>query len=916
MVWLPPIATLFLTFLGCVAAWRMLMSPTLDGHNLPNFVVIGVPAVLVCLALFCCALMARQAAHWKANAIGYLLAEAAEVDNVIEDALSARILRLLSGAWLRGGGAVLISRRQDLPEEAFLSAEAATEAYREGKVLVLSYGWLSPSMPDPNGTYLCALRRLLTYLGRDADHCGIFWDYAALPQKRYVDGVWEERSAADEATFKRGLNVMARLYGSFWRTTVVQHKLVPNATCEDYNGRAYKDRGWCCFEEGIAYLAAGKCAELSHTKATLGWGRWAGGEQPKVLEISGAEPCVVTVTKAPTLQELERTIGNATFTGKADRKAVMSMLREFDALLGAAARSNRDAEAIAAERAHAKLSSEVVSAEIIKEGYMRMEIPGNTIIEELKTMWKRLYFVLYDDGTLRYYNSSIKKGEQGSIDLRRFGMRRGSNLLDHEAKLDENEEAQRLHVNGVLVDAASTGGLAQRCSIFEDQFYLVSGRTMFYFTSTEKVVVDEWFQTLQTTLSVLYKRSPLLLHLREPLRIGLMDGTFTTMPIDESTKVHDVIHFMCMRHQLNNAAEWGVVEQWDHPGLPFVMSERMLPHGELLNDQTMIAWEREARSKYGTELEITWNAFQLVLRKQSSLRPQVRTRKEEHLEFCQALADVREGRATTQSHEEIFELAALAIFKDLREEVHGLSDVEHEEVLVLEEGQLTDQLEHYLPSHWFKALELKRPRLQKQQVADWGAAVVRAHNKLAKENTQLNAPLATRRYIEAVSCDPLCFSASYVTTMQIGEKTINTLLVIGRGGLNIYGLSSRKAPTYDAPLFSVDWDKLVSWRSKDGMLMIEVFYMPKGEVAERHEEWHFLTPESFEMGVRLSRYAKLKSEGGAEEAEELVMTAAAVPMLLPTGHRAGRRGRSAKNCRQQPNGPKERKPIPETFIRV
>ena len=98
--------------------------------------------------------------------------------------------------------------------------------------------------------------------------------------------------------------------------------------------------------------------------------------------------------------------------------------------------------------------------------------------------------------------------------------------------------------------------------------------------------------------------------------------------------------------------------------------------------------------------------------------------------------------------------------------------------------------------------------------------------------------------------------------------------------------------------------------------MIEVFYMPKGEVAERHEEWHFLTPESFEMGVRLSRYAKLKSEGGAEEAEELVMTAAAVPMLLPTGHRAGRRGRSAKNCRQQPNGPKERKPIPETFIRV
>ena len=96
-------------------------------------------------------------------------------------------------------------------------------------------------------------------------------------------------------------------------------------------------------------------------------------------------------------------------------------------------------------------------------------------------------------------------------------------------------------------------------------------------------------------------------------------------------------------------------------------------------------------------------AFQLVLRKQSSLLPQARTKKEQHLEFCQALADMREGRFTASSKTEIFELAALAIFKDLHE---GMSEAEHEEELVLEEGQLTAQLSHYLPNHWFKVRKI------------------------------------------------------------------------------------------------------------------------------------------------------------------------------------------------------------------
>ena len=49
---------------------------------------------------------------------------------------------------------------------------------------------------------------------------------------------------------------------------------------------------------------------------------------------------------------------------------------------------------------------------------------------------------------------------------------------------------------------------------------------------------------------------------------------------------------MCKKHSLNNESEWGLIEQWDHPGLPGGMSERKLPNDELLLDQTTLAWEQ------------------------------------------------------------------------------------------------------------------------------------------------------------------------------------------------------------------------------------------------------------------------------------------------------------------------------------
>jgi len=498
-------------------------------------------------------------------------------------------------------------------------------------------------------------------------------------------------------------------------------------------------------------------------------------------------------------------------------------------------------------------------AAVIKEGYMRKKKPGNNVIQDMKRSWERRYLVLFNDGKLRYYDSRLKKEEKGSLDLRFFALQE----VEEEMEIDdeeEGEERQALKVDNQFFKIEKG-----------KQFGLYSGKHIFYLASPEKAICDEWIATLQTTLAILYQKSPIFS--QEFLRISMMDGTFTTMPMDESTRTRDVIRFMCKKHALNNETEWGLIEQWDHPGLPGGMSERKLPNDELLLDQTTLAWEQAARKKYGLVAQVPQTAFQLVLRKQSSLLPQARTKKEQHLEFCQALADMREGRFTTQSKEEIFELAALAIFKDLHE---GMSDVEHEEELILEEGQLTAQLSHYLPNHWFKALDLKRPAVQRQQVQDWDASIVYAFNELTRAEldeferggggksltqvrkivaafrmeTELNAVAATRMFIERVRLAPLCFSAQYIAEMWSVDKILKVLVVVNYGGLHIYRLGA-------SPLLlsTFDFNTLVSWQSMNDMLIINIIYAAKGELNKRREKLRFLTRESVQMRNLLSKYA-------------------------------------------------------------
>ena len=152
-------------------------------------------------------------------------------DRPVRDLLRDGTIRLLSCRWLLEdaegalrphnphSGLPVLQRKQEMPEEAFLPPKEAARVFDNGKrqVLVLSYGWLLTTEPDPRGERLALIRRFLATLP-DAAECGFFMDQVCLPQS--------PRTKEEDEVFCKGLGCMGKLYASVTGTTVVQIKSV------------------------------------------------------------------------------------------------------------------------------------------------------------------------------------------------------------------------------------------------------------------------------------------------------------------------------------------------------------------------------------------------------------------------------------------------------------------------------------------------------------------------------------------------------------------------------------------------------------------------------------------------------------------------------------------------------------------
>ena len=175
----------------------------------------------------------------------------------------------LKGSWLaalreRGGRLV---RRQDLPPEAFWTAAELRRhvdalGTEFGALFVaLSYRWLTPEHPDPEGFHLAIVVDVLQrYLGTagsrtgpersplvgafegkglGAPDCAIFWDFASLYQK--------PRAANEDELFLQGLKASNVWYGHAASVCWMQSELPAG-----FAGVAYETSGWCFVEAAIS----------------------------------------------------------------------------------------------------------------------------------------------------------------------------------------------------------------------------------------------------------------------------------------------------------------------------------------------------------------------------------------------------------------------------------------------------------------------------------------------------------------------------------------------------------------------------------------------------------------------------------------------------------------------------------------
>lgn len=354
----------FLAFICTIAAWWFFVAPLrrrykaahrIGEWNAQHACVIGLMATVFTVWLLVALISFLLLLHYDEGQTA-LLRQNDHIEGQVRDLLASGKIRLLRCAWLRdefggmfgsearesSGNEVVkiartrLDRRQEMPEAAFFSAEAAVAIFdgqQAGVVYVLSYGWLTPRHCDPCAQHLRSLLAALEdascrYGVQDDaffwDGAALFWDFASMHQK--------PRTAEEESIFRESLRAMGGLYGSLLRTTVIRLTSTPPPPPEyeplpsdewQWNARPYTDRGWPTFETFAARLAAGHRA---HARVR--------GREPIVLSIGEDQKVTYTRWEAPPplevmLAALERTI----FTGKGDQETVIAMLRQYNAQL-------------------------------------------------------------------------------------------------------------------------------------------------------------------------------------------------------------------------------------------------------------------------------------------------------------------------------------------------------------------------------------------------------------------------------------------------------------------------------------------------------------------------------------------------------------------------------------------------------
>ncbi|CAK0871844.1 unnamed protein product [Prorocentrum cordatum] len=264
-------------------------------------------------------------------------------------------VRLVRMSWLLQQRGTVLNRRQELPEEAFVSADELRAVWKAGgrggldgvaPIITISFCWDAREHPDPNGVQLSLVidtleaerRKYSTAKGdfKGFSEMGIFWDWpsllqgdpikaeearaAALRQGKTKKDAQEaadkaKRTPAEKAAFKHGLEETMDLWYAHRATTVL---LLTQHPRERGSARewGYDQSGWTTYER----CSAEQIKQVYRSEA-----EWAA-----VADLGQGTYAAAAGRRWPVgPDEFDRLIEDRSFTNGADREAVKALFRRM-----------------------------------------------------------------------------------------------------------------------------------------------------------------------------------------------------------------------------------------------------------------------------------------------------------------------------------------------------------------------------------------------------------------------------------------------------------------------------------------------------------------------------------------------------------------------------------------------------------
>jgi len=527
-----------------------------------------------------------------------------------------------------------------------------------------------------------------------------------------------------------------------------------------------------------------------------------------------------------------------------------------------------------------------------------------------KEGWARAYFVLLNNGKLKYYESAGAAGmpvgkrvEMGEVNLRLFAVTEVEEAFDAaEAAADEKKAKESKGGKGAKAGGTNKSKVKPVEMKIEGEFYslvkgkqfeLRNGRLIFRLASGVPSIAEEWLNTLTATTTTMYQKSPVFP--QNFIKVHMLNGETSRQLINENTVCVNLVKRMCKEFSINNDGEWGLYELWDHPDIPGMpgMKERKVPNMESLLDQTILKWEVATRIRHGMVAAMPETSFKLVLRKASSLTPTTRSKEELALEYNQAMQDYKGGLfaleekeankegTLTEEEDEVWDMAALSAFKDAfdkrlaeasaAEEEGGLTAERSRELQRMLETSITDMepadLEGtenlYLPAAWWangepnkgamttwrKKICERFHELLVEEIIDSGDEMVLTRRLLYDYRMEAdpNAYAIMSLFVDRVRRSPKCFAMQFMAHLWSQERTHAVVLQVNYLGLHIY--TPGESQTLLASF--AFYDSLVSWLALNDMLTVHVVH----QKMKRSAKIHLLTRETMQVKSLLTRYA-------------------------------------------------------------